>query len=194
MGRLINSSCLIFDELCETEVSVRDAYGSFKDQMIGRGCSPSTIRAYDNHVPEFIDYLDSTFSGGQTWRKGSFPCSKVSNDHIIQWQGVLRLQRGNKDTSIRTKVKSIRTFLYWCMDEDRAYCTRFKIKLPKAIEELKEPYTKQEIELLMARPRTNDLSEWKTWAAICLMLRTGMRRSSICELKWCDIDCEKRFY
>lgn len=187
MGRLIDSTCIRFEPETETGVSSRDAYDDFKAQMLSKGYPPRTLKTYDDHVVEFIDYLDASSSKAKIRH---FPCSGVTKDHLIHWQGVLRLERGNKDSSVRTKVKSIRTFLYWFMDEDRGHCNRFKIKLPRAVEELKEPYSQQEIDLMLAKPQSRDLSEWRTWAAVGLMLRTGMRRSSLCELKWSDVDYE----
>lgn len=192
MGRLIDSTYIHFEGSQEAgnDPSLRNAYANFREQMVGKGYAPSTLQSYDNHVVEFIDYLDASYSNPGIRKTKEFPCAEVKRDHLICWQGVLRCERGNKDSSIRTKVKSIRTFLYWCMDEDRGYCKRFKIKLPKATEELKEPYSPQEIEAMLAKPQSQDLSEWRTWAAISLMLRTGMRRSSVCELKWSDVDYE----
>lgn len=38
--------------------------------------------------------------------------SDLTRNHVERWEGILRLERKNKDTSVQTKIKSIRTFLY----------------------------------------------------------------------------------
>ena len=97
MGRLIDVSHLPKDEPPQGERILRDAYDDFRAQMIGKGYSPSTIRAYDCHVVQFIDYMDELIKSSSHASKSKFLCSRVTKEHLIQWQGVLRLERGNKD-------------------------------------------------------------------------------------------------
>lgn len=117
--------------------------------------------------------------------------SDLTRSHVERREGILRLERKNKDTSVQTKIKSIRTFLYWCMDEGRGWLEPFSITLPRADMTLKEPYTKDELTALLAPPANEDLSEWRNWAAVGFISRTGVRLSSAVNLKWTDIDFEK---
>lgn len=39
--------------------------------------------------------------------------------------------------------------------------------------------------------RSSDLSEWRNWAAVGFISRTGVSLSSAVNLKWTDIDFEK---
>lgn len=117
--------------------------------------------------------------------------SDLTRSHVERWEGILRLERKNKGTSVQTKIKSIRTFLYWCMDEERGWLKPFSITLPRADMTLKEPYTKEELTALLAPPANEDLSEWRNWAAVGFISRTGVRLSSAVNLKWTDIDFEK---
>lgn len=39
--------------------------------------------------------------------------------------------------------------------------------------------------------KSSDLSEWRNWAAVGFISRTGVRLSSAVNLKWTDIDFEK---
>ena len=169
------------------KITPSEAFDEFVSEMLSKGYSKHTINAYGDHVKEFVSFLEDKGKPTQP-----FYLNSLSRSLLIEWEGVLRLQRHNRDTSIQTKFKSIRTFLYWCMDEDRNYCPRFSIGLPKEQERLKEPYTEKEIAALIARPKTNNLSEWRTWAAVNLIFRTGLRRSSVCELRWDDIDYENK--
>lgn len=99
--------------------------------------------------------------------------SDLTRSHVERWEGILRLERKNKGTSVQTKIKSIRTFLYWCMDEERGWLKPFSITLPRADMTLKEPYTKEELTALLAPPANEDLSEWRNWAAVGFISRTG---------------------
>lgn len=163
-------------------ISCQRAFSLFLLSKRQAGCRDKTISTYVSHVQEFVDWCD----------KLRLPISNVRKAHVERWEGILRLERANKDTSVQAKVKSIRTFLYWCMDESRAWITPFKLSLPKADETLKTPYSKDELELLLAPPCTDNMSEWRTWAAISFIVRTGVRLSSALNLRWPDIDFEKR--
>lgn len=146
------------------------------------GCREKTISTYVCHVKEFVDWCESI----------QLSISDVKKVHVERWEGVLRFERGNKDTSVQTKVKSIRTFLYWCMEEDRGWVKPFKMGLPKADAVLKTPYTREELDALLAPPKSDSLAEWRTWAAVSFIVRTGVRLSSALNLKWPDIDFEKQ--
>lgn len=145
------------------------------------GCRDKTLTTYRDHVQEFVDWC----------QESHLFISEVRKSHLERWEGILRFERKNKDVSVQTKVKSIRTFLYWCMDEERGWLTPYKISLPRADDALKTPYTEEEMRRLLRCPGSDDLSEWRNWAAVGLIARTGIRLSSAVNLKWVDIDFEK---
>lgn len=192
MGRKIEAAPIGMDDADREVVYLRDAFAMFKMQMIAKGYVEKTIETYDDHVAEFVKYLDDPANGYVPKGFMRFPAFRINKSHLIEWEGVLRLERRNRDTTVQTKVKSIRTFLYWCMDEDRGYCKVFRIPLPKAEERIKETYTVEEMDTILMQPRTHDLAEWRNWAAVNTILRTGLRRSSVCELKWDDADFDKK--
>lgn len=184
MGRLISETPVFSNKKGGGSVLLEDAFEQFKTQMIGKGYAEKTIKTYSDHLIDFMQFANKEIDD-----KGC-PVCFVTRDMIIEWQAHLRFDLHNADTSVRTKVKSLRTFLYWCMDEERGYCKPFRIKLPKAEERLKELYSSEEMNAILRRPRTRDLTEWRNWAIVNMVLRTGIRRSSLCELKWPDIDFE----
>ena len=186
MGRLISETPVFLNEKGGGSVSIEDAFEQFRTQMKGKGYADKTVRTYTEHLGDFLQFACLSVGGGKC------PVCLVSRDMIIEWQAHLRFDMHNADTSVRTKVKSLRTFLYWCMDEEREYCKPFQIKLPLAEERLKELYSQEEMEALLRQPRTRDLTEWRNWAAVNMVLRTGIRRSSLCELKWDDVDFERK--
>ncbi len=54
------------------------------------------------------------------------------------------------------------------------------------------PYTGEQLKALLARPSSEDLSEWRTWAAVDLIARAGIRLFSTIHLRWPDIDLDKK--
>lgn len=172
---------LLLGKIDPEKISCMSAFGAFAVAKLQAGCRQKTIVSYREHIAEFAKWCDSQ----------SLAISDLTRSHVERWEGILRLERKNKDTSVQTKIKSIRTFLYWCMDEERGWLKPFSITLPRADMTLKEPYTKEELTALLAPPANEDLSEWRNWAAVGFISRTGVRLSSAVNLKWTDIDFEK---
>lgn len=191
MGRLINIAPAMFDLYGGGFVYLSDAFEEFKSYMAARGYAEKTIQTYEDHVRDFLKFADNKANGYVPDGCKGFPACNVKRLMIVEWEARLR-QRGNRDTTVRTKIKSLKTFLYWCMDNERGYCDFFHISLPKAAERLKELYTKEEIETILVEPKSKDLSEWRNWAAVNTILRTGLRRASVCEIRWDDIDFESQ--
>lgn len=187
MSRLITTAP---HYLNKGDMTCKQAYDYFVLHMRSEGYREKTIKTYNEHTKSFFKMLEGyVITGGKNPETG-FPIKSVTNVVVEEWENLCRA-RGNKDTTIQTKVKSLRTFLYWCMDEEQGFIpTPYKIKLPKADERLKEPYTEEELDVLMSVPTSRDLAEWRNWAALCTFVRTGLRLSSLCELKWDDIDFE----
>ena len=173
---------LTLSELSPDLITCRKAFEAFLFAKRQAGCREKTLSTYVCHVNEFIEWCEGI----------QLSISDIRKVHVERWEGILRLDRGNRDTSVQTKIKSIRTFLYWCMDEDRGWVGSFRIGLPKADTVLKTPYTREELELLLAQPKSDSLAEWRTWAAVSFFVRTGVRLSSALNLKWSDLDFEKR--
>lgn len=176
------------------EITCQQAFDLFLFAKKQSGCRDKTLATYRDHVQEFVDWCQgasAAFACSENSVCNSFAISGVKKMHVERWEGILRNDRGNQDTSVQTKVKSIRTFLYWCMDEERGWIMPYKICLPRADKILKTPYSKEELDSLLMQPRTNDLSEWRTWAAVSFIARTGIRLSSAVNVRWVDIDMEK---
>lgn len=99
-------------------------------------------------------------------------------------------QEGHEGAYLSTRVRQIRSFLYWCME--REYVQKFKINIPKADETVKEPYTAAEITKLIRKPTGTTYVEWRTWAMINFFVGTGCRLSTVLNLKVSDIDFSQK--
>ena len=92
------------------------------------------------------------------------------------------------DTTINTNLRMVRAFLYWCME--KGYLEQFSIKLVRADDPIKEPYTAQELEKLLSAPNRKSCSfaEYRNWVMVNFLLGTGCRASTLVNLKIEDLD------
>lgn len=194
MGRLIYEKPYV-DIPDRENISINRAFTYYIQDMRERQASPATIETYETHLKLFMEWLATRYipSADSRARKKN-PSAHVSyiTRLIVQEYEEYCYQRGNSSNTVKSYVRSIRAFLYWCMDDDRKFIpTPYEIKLPRAETPAIIPYTEDEIERLIARPKSRDLTEWRNWAAVNTFLRTGLRLGSLCELKWSDVDFEK---
>ena len=54
------------------------------------------------------------------------------------------------DTTINTNLRMVRAFLYWCME--KGYLEKYPIRLVRADDPIKEPYTTDELQKLLKEP------------------------------------------
>lgn len=157
------------------------ALRGFLLHMQSNGYADSTVHTYRTHIEPFVSFMEEA---------GTTFIADVKRSDVEQYQKHCK-DRGNRDTTVQSYTKSIRTWLYWCMDEEMIV-ERYKIKLPRATECLPKTYSKYEVEILLTKPKTAYLDDWRNWAATSVCMRTGLRLSSLCELKWEDVDFQHR--
>ena len=65
------------------------------------------------------------------------------------------------DTTINTNLRMVRAFLYWCMD--KGYLEKYPIRLVRADDPIKEPYTTDELQKLLKEPdcKTCSFAEYR---------------------------------
>ena len=87
------------------------------------------------------------------------------------------------DTTINTNLRMVRAFLYWCME--KGYLEQFSIKLVRADDPIKEPYTTDELQKLLKEPdcKTCSFAEYRNWVIVNFLLGTGCRASTMLNLQ-----------
>lgn len=90
--------------------------------------------------------------------------------------------------TINSYLRSIRAFLYFCMDG--GYLEQFTIHIPKVDKKIKETYTEQELKLLLKKPdiKQCNFKEYQMWVFSNYLLATGNRISSELNLQIKDLD------
>lgn len=90
-------------------------------------------------------------------------------------------------TTVNTNLRAIKTFVRW-LELD------ITIKVKKDKLEVKNLYTNEEIQILIARPKKNcTWAEFRDWAIICTLIGTGMRLGSLINIKVEDVDFNNEF-
>lgn len=92
------------------------------------------------------------------------------------------------DTTINTNLRMVRAFLYWCME--KGYLEKYPIRLVRADDPIKEPYTTDELQKLLKEPdcKTCSFAEYRNWVIVNFLLGTGCRASTLLNLQIGDLD------
>lgn len=160
-------------------VTVQEAFDLFIRKCHVKSLSPQTIKSYQDKVKSFIEFVE--------------PTSEVADIDIHVIDEYIMYMRNNSSSNsitIATLVRHVRAFVYYC--QDCGYVDKFKIPVPKSDKKLKETYTVEELERLLAKPDVNKCSftEFKTWAFENYLIATGNRISTALSIKIEDIDFE----
>lgn len=157
-------------------LSVEDAYELFIRKCKVKNLSESSIVSYKNKIQPFVEHCKD------------MKISMVTINTIDEFTNYLKTEHNVNDISVASYLRSVRAFLYYCMECN--YMTTFKIHLPKAQKEIKETYSNEQLEKLLAKPDMNSctFTEFKTWVFENYMLATGNRLSTALNVHIKDID------
>ena len=109
-----------------------------------------------------------------------------------EYEQMIGRMKGNNlaTNSINTYVRTLRTFLKWCIEEG------YSDMLPptfKAREVVKDTYTDAEITKLLKRPDKDcDFTEYRNWVIVQFLLNSGCRASTIRNIQNKDVDLENK--
>ena len=159
------------------DLSVKDAFSLFVKKATVRNLSDKTIKTYNNHFNIFSEFTDV-----------QNPLEEITIDTIDDYIIYLRENNHVNDITINSYLRTMRAFLYYCMDNN--YMEHFKIKMPKVEKKLKETYSDEELQRLLTKPSINHCSftEYKTWVFENYLLGTGNRLSSALSVQIDDIN------
>lgn len=134
-----------------------------------RGMSPYTISSYTMILNGFINWL------------GDVPTSSITTSTIENFVIYCRDERKNNNTSIKDKLKTLRTFFKYC---------DLNIEMPtvRAEKNFKTPYTEDEIKKLLEKPTINSYTQWRNHAIISVLIGTGIRARTLLNLRIRDLD------
>ena len=148
-----------------------------------RNLSEFTIRTYRVNIEYLMKYL----------KTNDINFTDISSKTINDYKLHLIENTDRNTTSINTNLRHINTYLKWCYESE--YITeQIKVKYSKVTQEPKEIYTDDDIKILLRKPKISECSytEFRTYCIINMLVSTGIRRSSLLNIKLEDIQWSKQ--
>jgi integrase/recombinase XerD len=153
-------------------------FGDFINEKKALGRTGNTLDGYESAYRRFKEYF-----GTEADRTGD-----IVGSMIIEWIAAMR-DEGLADASINHYISMLRCFLYWCMEDDKQFIRKFRIKLVSVREQKPKDYTLEEVERLLEKPKSSkSFSEWRTWAMVNFIMGTGARVGTIVDIQMRDVD------
>ncbi len=161
-------------------VMLSEALELFLRKCRVKNLSERTIENYRDNIGLFEQfYGEKTVSN----------IDKHTVDDYVFW---IRNDSGRRcgAIAINTYLRSLRAFLYYCMD--CGYVKQFKMELLKTDKTVKETYTEEELERLLEKPDIEKCGfcTYRTWVFENYLLGTANRLSTALNVKIGDIDFE----
>ena len=158
--------------------TLQEVFAQFQRHNKIKNLAPATLQYYEHWIEPLFDYFKEK------------PIEALSEEAIEEFTLYLKEKPAMSDSSINTCLRAVRAFLYFAMKKE--YLSPFKIKLIKATEKVKEPYSMQELSLLLKKPdmKVCRFAQYRNWVIVNFLLSTGCRASSLVNLKIQDINLE----
>lgn len=158
-------------------ILLSDAIDKFTFKNKAKGLAAASIRQYEVYANDFMRYLGDKYVADIT-------LEDIDNYMVYKREG------GMKPTSVKTSIRHLKCFFNFCAD--RGYRPPMKIEVPKCEDVVKVPYTPEEMQKLLSRPRVNNFVAWRSWAMVNYFYSTGQRLSTVRNIKVSDLDLDQK--
>ncbi|PYF02329.1 tyrosine-type recombinase/integrase [Ureibacillus chungkukjangi] len=159
------------------------AYEDFIADRRFKNTTERNIQNYRQLLAPFIEYCIA---------RGLNNVTDVRHSHIRDY--LLECQeRGNKPSTINSKIQRIRAFYNYLLDE-KIVTENIALKVKQQKEDVKiDVFTDEQIYQMLAyyrslRRKEKNYFSYRGYMLIVLLLGTGLRRKEVIQLKWCDVD------
>lgn len=161
--------------------SVSGLFNQFIAEKEINGRVPETLEAYKRAYERF-----NKFFGDEADNSGD-----IVGSMFMDWAKAMK-DEGLAAASINHNLSCMRTFMYWCMEDDKQYIEPFRISLIRVQEQLPKDYKEEDVKLLLKRPdRKASFTEWRCWAICNFVMGTAARTGTMVEIQMKDIDFKK---
>lgn len=138
-------------------------------------CRPKTLEGYKYKVLPFVKWLSEN---------NKEVTQATTNEYILKMK-----EYYSNPTTVNTNLRAIKTFVLWLNKKGK--CESIHIKVKKDIIQVKNLYTNKEIEAMVKSPSKDcTWTELRDWAIVNTLVATGMRISSLTNIKIEDVDFE----
>ena len=165
-----------------TTTNTEDIIQEFLTECKLKNLSNDTIQTYKVNIGYLMKYL----------AEKNILLGDISSKTIQEYNLYL-IEQGNRNTtSINTLLRNIKVFLSWTYQN--GYTDEVQVKYLKVKQEPKHIYSDDDIKLLLKKPKLSDTTytEFRTYCIINVLVSTGMRRSSLLNIKLEDIQWSKQ--
>ena len=136
----------------------------FLDNKKYSGTAEATLNGYRYDITQFLKFLSDE--------------QLAVNEAGFKRYVIHLTDSGMTANSVSHYIRSVKVFLYWCMEQDEI--APFKIKMVKAQETIKDVYTQEELCALIQPPKREDsFVIWRSWAIINFILGTAAREATV---------------
>ena len=163
----------------DVSITAREGFDRFIRIKKAKNLSAETIKHYQVDFKYFSEFFDV-----------SQQCNKITRDTYYAFIEYLQTNKKANSTTINTYLGSLRTILYFFMEE--GYMKRFAVKLLKKEKKIKATYTDDELNLVLKKPDVKKCSfaVYRNWVMTNYFLGTGNRLKTVINIKIGDIDFE----
>lgn len=155
------------------QLDLQELKQEYLHHCTNKGLSQTTIEGYERNINYFLDWLN----GGE-----------ISNNSIAQYIKYLKQTTNRNNTSTNTLLRSVKIFLDWCHEQE--YLPSIKVQYLKTVQQPKEIYSDEQIKILLEQPKISSCTytELRCWCQCMLFLTTGIRRSSLLNIRLEDVN------
>ncbi len=174
----INNQTRNKELLIKNETTFNDLFSLFLTAKKAIGVQDKTLDTYRFHFSAIRHYLNT--------EKAISELSKQDFDLMI-----IKMRNSNlAPRSIKSYLTTLRAYLNWCKSEGYCDITIGKFKCP---ETYKDPYTDEELKVLLQKPCVNtcSFSEYRNWVMINFLLDTGCRSATLRLIQIQDLDLDR---
>ncbi len=147
------------------------------------GHSPKTIRHHETTIRLFIRWCAET----------GYPTAvdQLETDTARAWVEAQR-SRGLSDHSIATRIRSLRAWTHWLVEEEWLDKDPFRrLKVPKADDTAKPTLTPADVDRLLGTCNKKTENGRRDLAVMLLLFSTGLRAAELSSLQVEDVDWQR---
>lgn len=150
------------------KIRIDYAFEKFKTELVIKGRKPETIHYYEEFLAPFFAFAGIKY------------CTQLNYDLVQNYIVSLRKKYDNPVT-VNTNLRAVRAFCYFCGRNN--YTVPFAVNLVSAPRNIKTPYDGDTVRELVLNRELNQPA-----IAILMLIATGVRAKTLCNMKVEDID------
>lgn len=168
-------------------ITIGEAFKEFITEKTADGVVPKTLRNYSKTLEKF-----ETFSGFDS----NTDIKQVEKAKVLDWVNFMKETKANGGNGLSAAstnhyIRDFRSFLYWCMNDERAYLPSYKLQETSAQETPPKTFSQADLKKLLQKPKDRgdmDFVEWRNWAVVSLALDMGARAGTITDIQIQDLN------